>query len=103
MKQSSAIIVAKKFRSVLEQEGIHIESMILFGSLARKEETIDSDIDIAVVCKPFLPHRMDEMGRLSYIANTLDTRIETITLHPEDLENKYSTLVQEIKRDGIPV
>lgn len=80
-----------------------VQKVFLFGSYARGKPHKESDIDIAVVCKPFRRTRHEENVEFLSAGHDIDLRIETICLHPEDLENKYSTIVQEVKKYGMPV
>ena len=73
---------------------------ILFGSYAKGQPKADSDIDIAIISRQFGIDSMDEIIFLRKLALRVDSHIEPIPLCPEDLEDKYSTLVQEIKRYG---
>ncbi len=62
-----------------------------------------SDIDIAVVGRPFKANRMDEQHALSRIRRNVSYDIEPLWFYPEDLEDKYSMLAAEIRKDGIAV
>lgn len=95
--------MARRFKNALLQKGYPVEKVLLFGSYAKGKERRDSDIDVAVVCKPFMQTRMDEMGQFWIVASDVDLRIEPICFHSEDLDEKYSTIVQEVKRTGIAV
>lgn len=103
MSKRSSLSTVRRFKQALLRKGYPVEQILLFGSRAKGTGRRASDIDVAVVCKPFLPTRMDEMGKFWIIAGDIDLRIEPICLHPEDFEEKYSTIVQEVKRTGIPV
>ncbi len=92
-----------KFVQMLEQEGISVSKIILFGSHAKGKTYADSDIDIAVVSTQFGRDVTEEMMLLRKIALKVDSHIEPIPFCPEDLDDNFSTLVQEIKRYGIDV
>lgn len=78
-----------------------ILDVLLFGSAAKGESHEWSDIDIAVVCTPFLPSKYDERKQFSRTAREIDIRAEVVCLHPQDFENKYFTLAKEVERHGI--
>lgn len=103
MKNIDGISAARRFKEALLKKGYPIEKVFLFGSYATGTPREDSDIDVAVISRPFLKTRMDEMGKFFIVASDIDLRIEPICLHPEDLDEKYSTIVQEVKRTGIAV
>lgn len=75
----------------------------MFGSIAKGTSHAESDIDIAVVCAPFAAFRHAEHVAVSKYRWDIDLRIEAFCLHPEDLENRYSTIAQEVKQYGIDV
>ena len=45
--------IIKKYYILLKSEGYPIEKIILFGSYAKNNQNIDSDIDLAIVLKEF--------------------------------------------------
>lgn len=103
MNTSQALSSARVFKKNLLDRGIPVHRVILFGSCARGVARDESDVDIAVVCNPFRETRHDENVEFLSVGHDTDMRIETICLHPEDLENRYSTIVQEVKKYGIEV
>lgn len=88
-------------KAIRKRKDIHLHTVYLFGSVARKEPHEWSDIDIAVVCDQFTPSRVKEARTFYALDPERDVRISIVVLHPEDLENRYLTIAQEIKRDGI--
>ncbi len=92
-----------KFVRMLEQQGISISKVILFGSYATGKTHTDSDIDIAVVSTQFGQDVAEEMMLLRKTALKVDSHIEPVPFCPEDLDDNFSTLAQEIKRYGIDV
>jgi len=103
MKKEEGIVLARKLKVKLRQKGIPVKTIYLYGSVAKGETHPWSDVDIAVVCPPFRPTRHEENLEVSKNRWDIDLRIETICLHPEDFENKYWSLPQEVKKYGIPV
>ena len=90
-----------KFLDLLRGKKIRISQAILFGSYARGKQTLDSDIDIAIISNQFGVDNMKEMTFLRKLSIQIDSHIEPIPLSPEDLEDRYSTLAQEIRRHGL--
>ena len=101
--KNDALRKAALLKKTLVQKGIPVQEVFLFGSYAEGREHADSDIDVAVICIPFRKSKLDEGAALLWESKDIDLKIEPICLHPEDMENRYSTLVQEIKKHGIPV
>jgi predicted nucleotidyltransferase len=92
-----------KFLQLLKQQGFSVSRAILFGSYAKGKANPDSDIDIAVVSSQFGKDIVEEMMTLRKIALKVDSHIEPVPICPDDLEDNFSTLSQEIKRYGIDV
>ena len=103
VSRSYAMTVAERLRGKLAEKNIPMRQMFVFGSAVRGRTHAWSDIDIAVICDPFLKSRMDEMHACSREGRAIDPRVEVIYLRPDDLNNKYSTIAQEVKRYGVPV
>ena len=77
----------------------------MFGSYARSNAHIDSDIDVAVVTsgkrdKKYLKQKM----RLWEIAVEVDSRLEPVLLSKDDFKkNSVSILADEIKKEGVKI
>jgi HEPN domain-containing protein/predicted nucleotidyltransferase len=94
---------ARLLKQELLRRGFPVKQLFLFGSVATGKATKDSDVDIAIVCEPFKNSKIRENAEFLWARKDIDLHIETICLHPEDFENKYSTLVHEVKTHGILV
>lgn len=103
MKRDDGIRLARKLKQRLLRQRLPVRQVLLYGSVAMGAAGDDSDIDIAVICAPFRATRLEENVEVARGREDLNLRIETICLHPEDLENKYSIIGQEVKKHGIPV
>lgn len=90
-----------KYISLLKQKGIKVSQVILFGSHAKGNAKPDSDIDIAVISSQFGRNNLKEMMLLRKLALEIDSHIEPLPFTPQDLEDRYSTLSQEIKKYGV--
>ena len=95
--------VAQSLKQSLLDQGVPLQNVFIFGSAATNNIHRWSDIDIAVVCDPFLHSKYKERDQFSKMASNIDVRAEVVCLHPNDFENKYFTLAQEVKRHGIAV
>lgn len=103
MKQKEAFQLAREYKRILKKAQIPFMSMIIFGSVARNEMHEQSDIDIAVIGMPFKGDRMEEMHHIRKFRGPISYKLQPIWFYPEHLEDKYSTLAMEIKKDGIAV
>ena len=97
--------IIKELKSGLEKKyGSQLKSILLFGSYARGEETEDSDIDIAVILEDF-DHACTEIERTGDIVSTLslkfDTLISLVHIKENDWLKRKTSLISNIKRDGV--
>jgi len=95
------INLINKYITLLKKNGIKVSQVILFGSHTKGNAKPDSDIDIAVVSSQFGRDNLKEMMLLRKLALEIDSHIEPLPFSPQDLEDRYSTLSQEIKKYGV--
>jgi predicted nucleotidyltransferase len=103
MNKKDALQMAHAFKNALLAAGVPFDEVIVFGSAARDGMHGQSDIDIAVVGRPYKANRMEEQHALSYIRRGISYKIQPIWFYPEHLKDRYSTLAQEIRKDGVVV
>ena len=101
--KKNIVDIIQKFKLAVEEAGIPVEKMILFGSYAKGNASADSDIDVAVVSKKFGYDDVDEMQMLWKRTHLVDSRIEPYPLSPKDLEEGFSPIASEIKKYGVLV
>lgn len=87
----------------LRKHHIPVERVFLYGSAARGTQHEWSDIDLGIVSQPFAPDRIDEMVRLQEIAWYSNPAISPIPLRPEDLDDRFDTIAEAIRREGIEI
>src|SRR4030067_1016367 len=92
-----------RYVRLLKEKGIKVSMVILFGSYAKGMAKPDSDIDIAVISSQFGQDNFKEMMFLRKLALEIDSHIEPLPFTPQDLDDRYSTLSQEIKKYGVPI
>lgn len=90
-----------KYISLLKQRGIKVSKVILFGSHAKGMAKPDSDIDLAVISSQFGQNNLKDMMMLRKLALEIDSHIEPLPFSPQDIDDRYSTLSQEIKKYGV--
>ena len=103
MKRTDGLRLAQSLKQRLLEKGYPIRNVFLFGSVAQGKTHRGSDIDVAVVCDPFLSTRHDENVQFLLTSHEIDVRFETVCLHAEDFEDRYFTLAREIERYGVSV
>jgi len=101
--EQEALSLARRLREKLQSERIPVRDLILFGSIVRGEQHPWSDIDIAILCEPFLPTRHEENMEVRKARRNIDVRISPLCLHPKDFQNRYWRLPKEIARNGVKV
>lgn len=89
----------RAYRRALDRAAIPVVKLIVFGSRAKGTAHGGSDIDVAVVSPEFGRNRLEEGILLMRYRGDL-VRIEPHPFHPSDLDNRWSTLAQEIRRYG---
>jgi len=84
--------------------GDEIDSVILYGSVARKEGTAQSDIDVMVVG----PNIHQHMAEISMVRTQIDLQYNTVTtlfyITPQEIYdwiNKGDPFLPEVMRDGV--
>ena len=90
----------EKFIDILLKNNIRVNKVILFGSYAKGNTHIYSDIDLAVVSSDFGRDELEEMMFLSKLSWKVSDRIEAIPLTEQNLLSKYHPLIGEIKKYG---
>lgn len=99
--------IIQELKSGLENRySIRLKDIMLFGSYARGDETEDSDIDVAVVLDDF-DHACTEIERTGDLVSSLslkfDTLISLVPITEKDWFERKTTLILNIKRDGVAV
>ena len=102
--QKTVIALLKKFASEVNDSGIHLKKIVLYGSYAKNKQSEWSDIDVAMVA--------DEFSGIGFKDISLFAKIQI--QHPYYLiqprtynTNEFSTakdpFVKEILRTGIEI
>lgn len=94
---------AKIYKRALESANIPVSQLIVFGSQTKGTARPDSDIDVAVVSPSFGKDYHKELIRLLGVRSDEILEIEPHPLHPNDLNDRWSTLIAEIKKYGVKV
>lgn len=89
--------------NILKADKLPISQVYVFGSYAKGRPNSYSDIDVCVVSPKF----KNTFKALQYLWQKVPTNahssIEPIGLNPNDLKDRHSTLVSEIKKTGIKI
>lgn len=93
----------QQYVKLLKEKGVNVSKVILFGSYAKGTAKPESDIDLAIVSSQFGKNNLKEMMLLRRIALKIDSHIEPLPFSPKDINDRYSTLAQEIIKYGITI
>ena len=92
-----------EYKKILKADKLPITGMYVFGSYAKGNPHKWSDIDVCVVSPKF----KDAWYAMTYLRRKvpfgLGWSIEPVGFSPEDFDDKYSTLIAEIKKYGIKI
>ena len=89
-----------RFGRVLEQQGIPVNKLVIFGSHAKNKATRHSDIDVCVVSSKFGKDNLGEMQFLFKQTSKVDAKIEPIPASPKEYNQLESPLMWEIRKYG---
>ena len=93
--------LAKNYIDLVKESGIPIDQAYLFGSYAKGKVWEGSDIDICIISDRLGRNYSTEKYLLNKLALKIDPRIEPVAYTRSDFQNKYDSLVDEVKRFGI--
>lgn len=80
----------------------NISTVILFGSYAKGNDSVESDIDIAIVSEDF-EDLIDSMADLMGLTWEIDARIEPHPIRKKDYDEVSDYFIKEIIDTGIKV
>ena len=101
MDKTKASEVAKRYVDFLRKRNPNIKKAYLFGSYAKGNTNIDSDIDLAIVFEK-LSDTFDMQVQLMKFRRKFDTRIEPHAFRESDFE-LTNPLAKEILETGLEV
>ncbi|MCK4745183.1 nucleotidyltransferase domain-containing protein [Candidatus Parcubacteria bacterium] len=93
-----------KYIDILKRDNLPIKKVILFGSYAKNSQREWSDIDLCIISPKFKNSwkALDYLWDKRIIFDAKYT-IEPIGFNPKDFNDKYSSLINEIKTTGIEI
>lgn len=100
--------VISRIRDYMEhvaQSGLAVNFGILYGSFARGQANLMSDIDVIIVSPEFDPiHRRADIHQLWRIAAEVDSRIEPVPCGKQEWEeDDWQPVLEIARREGIKV
>lgn len=105
MAEKTFIKEKKIIRNYFKEKEISLKKIILFGSHASKENTVDSDIDFIIVSDDFnglsIYDKARIMGSLDWqLVRETKTPYDILYYSDEEWKNSDSLILNEAKKDG---
>lgn len=94
--------ILNKYIHTLEENHIHVQRAVLFGSYADGRANEWSDIDIALVSDSFEGDRFDDRGKIRRITLSVSSDLSPLPFRPEDFIPE-DPFVLEIMEKGIRI
>lgn len=95
--------IVQQYKSVLQNSGIKLRQLILFGSQTNGRAHQWSDIDVCVVSPQFGRDWMKEETKLKDLAMDVDIRIEPHPYSVKDFQVEEDPFAFEIKKTGVVI
>ena len=103
LTRDAVIETVRNYAHEIEARGVHLRTVILYGSFAKGTQHEWSDIDVALVADEFTGWVFDDHKLFPYFGfKSPYTRIETKT-YPTAYFLKSDPFIEEIKKDGIVI
>lgn len=106
MAERKVLNIIRYFEERLNESGMNVQKIILFGSSARGTAGEDSDIDIAVISTDFRGKNIFKRAPLIKYAEVSTIRkflvpLDVITMSPEDLESETSPIAGYVRQGKV--
>jgi len=92
-------------RRLLEELQSHLEAIIVYGSVARKEATPESDIDVLIVAEKLDPQLVDKISQIRYQNDLKHGTLTTLIYRtPQEIEARIrsgSLFTQRLLMEGV--
>jgi predicted nucleotidyltransferase len=104
MSQTEVINIVRAYLVVLKQAGINIDKAYLYGSYARGEANIDSDIDLLLVSSQFDTNDDYVLAKPWLYTNSVDFRIEPLAIGLKKFtSDDTSPIIEVVRQTGIEI
>jgi predicted nucleotidyltransferase len=103
LDRDAVIEAVRNYAREIEAKGVHLRTVILYGSFAKGMQHEWSDIDVALVADEFSGFTFNDKKLFPYIGIQKPyIRIETKT-YPTGYFNEGDPFIDEIKKEGIVI
>jgi len=102
MVKQNVLELIERFHSALEEEHVHIQKIILYGSWANGNAHDDSDIDVVVISNSFKGKGYwERIELLSQAIYKIFAPIEAVALTQEEWDNKETSVCEYAKNGEV--
>ena len=103
LDRDAAIEIVRNYAREIETHGVHLRSVILYGSFARGTQHEWSDIDVALVADEFTGFAFNDSDLFPYVGIKKPyIRIEAKT-YPTEYVREGDPFIEEITKTGIKI
>jgi hypothetical protein len=103
LTRNAVIEIVGNYAKEIEQQGVHLRTVILYGSFAKGKQHEWSDIDVALVADDFTGLGfLDKKKFACIMVQKPYVRIEAKT-YPTEYFRSGDPFINEIKKDGITI
>ncbi len=92
-----------RFGKILEEQGIPVAKLVIFGSYAKKQFDKHSDIDVCIVSSAFGKDIIGDLKFLLAERRKIDNRIEPHPFSQKGYNELENPLVWEIRKYGLEI
>ena len=104
LTQKTVIGQLKKLADEIQQSGVHLKKVVLYGSYSRNEQHKWSDIDVVLVADEFKGIGFEDVHLLSKVLRKYDgMNLQPQTYNTKDFSPDKDPFVGEILRTGIEI
>ena len=104
MPNKDILELINKYLFALKENDIILSKAILFGSHARNEANINSDIDLLIISSLFQDESLEHIGKIWRLTKVVDYKIEPIAISEKRFyEDTTSPLIELARTEGIEI
>ncbi|MDP3148098.1 MAG: nucleotidyltransferase domain-containing protein [Ignavibacteria bacterium] len=105
MDKRKISLIKNTVSGVLDSSKVELNRIVLFGSYAKNEQTVDSDIDLIIVSKNFRNDtyfkRIDKVLNLnSTLVKTLKKPFDVLLYSDIEWNDSATMMIREAKKNG---
>jgi uncharacterized protein len=104
MSQTEVINIIKSYIKKLIDSGIPVQKVYLYGSYARNEANVDSDIDVMLISDYFNNASDEDLSKPWLYSTQFNPKIEPYSVGMKRfISDDVSPLLEIVRREGIEI